>query len=290
MAARDTLPSVFFEMLQSFTALGQTLNLSRAVEQIGVTRQTIRRHVNDLEELKNEKLFELQDRKYTLTPAGKIAMIEADQLLGKAANWLSNHSTFVDGLPCAKLYLENELPFFAQRHRLNKVWSMAPPLIREGVDAWISARARIEDEALKPIRPYLVIYRKLRTDWICVEVGERSSYATWLGSTWAKSAVGLSFHEDPIKSEADRFMIEAYDTVAHTGGAWYDHISTKLLRSEDGTPTPVNYQRLVLSCLFPDGEPAVAALIARTNRISIDGILPHEIADMPEADLMEFEL
>ena len=58
-------------MLQSFTALGQTLNLSKAVEQIGVTRQTIRRHVNDLEQLKNEKLFELHDRKYTLTAAGK---------------------------------------------------------------------------------------------------------------------------------------------------------------------------------------------------------------------------
>ncbi len=59
-----------FEMLRSFTTLASTLNLSRAVIALGSTRQTVRRHIQQLEELRGEQLFEVHDRQYVLTEAG----------------------------------------------------------------------------------------------------------------------------------------------------------------------------------------------------------------------------
>ena len=49
--------SILFELLRSFSTLARTLNLSKAVRELGSTRQTVRRHIYLLEEARGEKLF-----------------------------------------------------------------------------------------------------------------------------------------------------------------------------------------------------------------------------------------
>ena len=43
---------LLFEILRSFTMLAATLNLSHAVKELGSTRQTVRRHISQLEDIK----------------------------------------------------------------------------------------------------------------------------------------------------------------------------------------------------------------------------------------------
>ena len=64
---RTQLNTVLFEALRSFSTLASTLNLSRAVDALGTTRQTVRRHISLLEEARGEELFALIDRQYVLT-------------------------------------------------------------------------------------------------------------------------------------------------------------------------------------------------------------------------------
>ena len=47
---REMNQPLLFEMLRSFTTLARTLNLSHAVEELNSTRQTIRRHISQLED------------------------------------------------------------------------------------------------------------------------------------------------------------------------------------------------------------------------------------------------
>lgn len=255
-----------------------------------MSRQTVRRHLNDLEELRGEVLLDFNERKYRLTEAGQQALLEAEILLQKAEAWVSKESGSVNGLLKVSLELDGKTPFHAQRHPLSRIWKSAPPLIQEGVRAWGASDFMLEAPAIQKIRPYLIVYRKNRGDWICTEVGEHSSYVSWLGWTWAKSAIGASFESDPVGNTADTFVLEAYETVVRTGGIWYDHISTRLVRDDVEKTVPVNYQRLVFCCLFPNGEPAVASLVARTNMIEIDGLSREEFEPMPAGDLMEFSV
>jgi DNA-binding transcriptional LysR family regulator len=50
---------LLFEMIRSFSKLAKTLNLSHAVHELSSTRQTVRRHIASLEEIKGENLFEV---------------------------------------------------------------------------------------------------------------------------------------------------------------------------------------------------------------------------------------
>lgn len=277
-------------MLRSFVALARTLNMTRTVAELGFSRQTVRRHINDLQELRGITLFDFEERKYSLTKEGKQALFEAEVLLQRAEYWLNNNTDLVNGLPSVNLRLPDNLPFHAQRHPLHSVWSFGPPLLQQGLEKWMQARFQIEHPCFQEVRKFLIIYRKNRDDWICTEVGERSSYVSWLGWNWAKSAVGSSFESDPLGNAADAFVLDAYETVSRTGGIWYDHISTKLLRSDSSSAVPVNYQRLVLCMQFPNGEPAIASLVARTNNMQIYGFELTDDDRMPDAEIMEFDL
>ena len=263
--------------------------MSQTSEELGLTRQTVKRHIDTLEKMKGKKFFDIQNRQYVLTEEGQTELSGAEILLERLESWLNKEYELVAGLPRIHFQSEND-EFWAQRYPAIQIWNHAPPIIKRGLQSWGECNCQLEHPKLKKIRPYLVVYRKNGPDWICAEVGEKSSYSTWLGWKWAKSVVGTSFHRDPISSHSDNFMIEAYDSVARTGGVWYDHIHTKFKRLQNGETQPVNYQRLVMALFFPDGQQAVASLVARTNNIEIHGLQKKDIQLMSKEDLMDFDI
>ena len=284
------IPPMFYQMLQSYVALATTLNLSKAVEKQGTARQTIRRHITELERLCGEKFLVFDQGKFAITPAGIQALETARELLEQAKYWLVDRDKYTRGLRSANLAMDDGVPFYAQRHPMLKIWTLAPPMLQKGLQAWCVAAGQIDHQAFDLVRPYVVIYRRHKADWICAKIGNLSSYATWLGMDWAKSAIGANFFNDPISSKSDEFILQAYEHTAQSGSIWYDHVSTKFPRIANGELAPVNYQRFIFSCVFPNGDPAVASLVARTNNITLDHVDPALITKMRDSDLMEFDL
>lgn len=290
---QDTTPSTLFEILRSFTTLANTLNLSETVERLGVTRQTVRRHINTLEELKGARLFELRNRSYSLTDAGMQCRLEAEAILEQTEDWLRNKSVRARGkgfLERVSYKDDKGYSFHAQQHHLGRLWEDAPPLLRRSFEAWSEAELRLEHPAMERIKAYRLVYRRLQDSWLCIEIGESSSYATWLGWEWAKSAVGRFSQDDPVGSDFDNFMSQAYQGVFLSGGARLDHIAGLIPRARGGDAIPVRFQRLLLGSLFPDGEPALALFVARTNRVEISGLGDDEIPEMPPEFLMEDDI
>lgn len=290
---QDTTPSTLFEILRSFTTLASTLNLSETVQRLGVTRQTVRRHINTLEELKGAKLFELRNRSYSLTDAGMQCRLEAQAILDQTEDWLRNKSVRArsrGALERVSYKDEQGYSFHAQQHHLGRLWVDAPPLLRRAFEAWSQAELQLEHPAMTSIKAYRLVYRRLQNSWLCVEVGESSSYATWLGWEWAKSAVGRFSQDDPVGTDFDNFMSQAYHGVFVAGGARLDHIAGLIPRARNAEAIPARFQRLLLGCVFPDGEPALALFVARTNRVEISGLGPDEIPEMPTELLMEDDI
>lgn len=292
-AAQDTAPGTLFEILRSFTTLAQTLNLSETVGQLGITRQTVRRHINTLEEIKGTALFELRNRSYQLTDAGAECRAEAEAILRQAEALLQNRPVCLRSARAMERIVHTDAEgytFHAQQHHLSRLWADAPPLLRRGFEAWSQAELQLEHPSMERIRCYRLVYRRLQDCWLCVEVGERSSYATWLGWEWAKSAVGRFSKDDPVGVDFDSFMSRPYFEVFASGTARLDHIAGTIPRGRNAPPVPVRFQRLLLGCRFPDGEPALALFVARTNRIEISDLPTDEIPEMPAELLMEEDI
>ena len=149
----DPTPSTLFEILRSFTTLASTLNLSETVQRLGVTRQTVRRHINTLEELKGAKLFELRNRSYSLTDAGMQCRLEAQAILDQTEDWLRNKSVRArsrGALERVTYKDEKGYSFHAQQHHLGRLWVDAPPLLRRAFEAWSQAELQLEYQGLPP--------------------------------------------------------------------------------------------------------------------------------------------
>lgn len=280
---------LLFELLRSFTTLARTLNLSKSVRELDSTRQTVRRHIGLLEERKGESLFVLEDRQYQLTDAGQRSLPEAKDLLARGEAWLNNQSGHINGLSHIIFEEDPKFSYYLQQHPLGRLWQDGAPLLQQGFQCWADAKGLIEADAFAPIRPYLVIYRLLENNWICVEVGSKSSYANWQGWHWARSSVGRGLPNLPGGAGFANLLLKPFQEVRDQETLRFDHIHTQLPDKDDKEMVPVSYQRLLLGCRFPDDSFALAMLVNRTHDVSIKNLSDAKVKSMPEEYVMDIK-
>ncbi|MCK4711833.1 MAG: LysR family transcriptional regulator [Marinosulfonomonas sp.] len=279
--------AILFELLRSYTTLARTLNLSKAVRELGSTRQTVRRHISLLEESKGEALFVLEDRQYQLTEAGRRSLPEAEELLARGVAWLNNQSGHINGLSRLAINSGPDFFYYLQQHPLGRLWTDSSQLLQQGFQCWADAKGEIESDAFAPIRPHLMIFRQLEHDWICVEVGAESSYAKWQGWRWARSSIGRGIANLPGGAEFANLLSQSFEDVHVHETVRLDHIHTQLPDRNGEEMVPVSYQRLLMGCRFPDGDFALAALVGRTHNIDIEGLSDERVKSMPAKYVMD---
>ena len=288
---KDT--AITFDMLRAFDSLARTLNLSETAEDLKTTRQTVRRHISNLEEFRGGPLFSLQKQSYCLTPLGKGSLAGAQSILRQADSWCQgglespNRSQHLD---YAKFTNEEGRKFLSQQHPVSAVTRQGTPLVQKALSAWGRSLARIESEAMAEVRPYLVIYRRGDNGWVCVEVGDESTYTKWFGWTWAKSAVGRLSEDDQAGNEFNRFIADAYERLHGEGGVRLDHIFAHLPREVSEGPVPITFERLLMGCIFPDNTPALAVLVAVTPKVEINGLTEEDISSVSPDIIAEFDI
>ncbi|MEM0945952.1 MAG: LysR family transcriptional regulator [Pseudomonadota bacterium] len=276
-------------MLRAFVCMSRTLNLSKTCQELGATRQTVRRHLTDLERIKGEPLFRIIDRQYELTPFGQASLETAKALLLQIDTWSGQSSLtkrFSQGLESSRYVDADDREFFSQQHPVSKIALDGLPLVREAFVAWGNAETRIEHPAMEATRPYSVLYRKGPVGWVFVDIGTESAYAKWFGWTWSKSAIGKLITEDNVGDEFNEFISGAYTRIYNEGGVRFDHLYAHLPK-DGGDPVPVTFQRLLLGCVFPDGTPGLSVLAVITQKVEIDALKDRSLPDLPESVIMD---
>ncbi len=287
----EFMPSpLLFEQMRSFVELAQTLNLSEAVKNLQSTRQTVRRHISYLEEVRGERLFSLKDRRYALTSAGKRALREAQEVLARSRAWVQDASGHRRGLFYLTAPHDEGFTYFLQQHPLNLMWNSKSDLLPFGLQSWADARGQIEDPGFQAVRPWMMIFRRHADDWLCVEVGEKSSFATWYGWERTRSSVGHGIASLPGGSGFADLLSQPFHETRTNEGVRLDHIHTRISMPGHDDPVPITYERLLLGCYFPDGSGAIAALINRTYDVKIDGLPQGMARSMPVDQLMTFQM
>lgn len=262
--------NLLFEMLRSFVALADTLNLTKAAFVTGSSKPTIRRHIRSIEEARGGKLFTIRGRRYELTAEAYEALRSAKDLLSQGEAWFQGELRSNEGLDLINKKGADGSQYTIKQHRLDKLWDSGTELLQKGFMCWAKSQNRLDSRHMKPIRSYILVYRPYFGKWQCVEIGEKSSFAQWFGNTWAKSNVGHYAGNTPAASDFDDFTLSHYGDILQNGGVRYDHIFRRA-KSEFGGPLkPVKFMRLLCGCRFPDGKPAVVVLTELTDSIDIE--------------------
>ena len=277
---------LLFEMLRSFTRLAATLNLSHAVRELGSTRQTVRRHVAQLEELKGGALFLVSERQYALTELGRSILPETLDLLARANGWLSGQSEMIDGLQ----YLRRQDPdgffYFQQQQPIGKLFGSTSSLLPDVMKAWVHAGGHLEHEAMEPIRPHCTMFRRAGDDWLFTEVGEESSFVSWFGWTVSRSSIGRAIAEMPGGGNFGHLANASYGEVETNQSVRLDHIYTLLPKGTKAEMLPISFERLLLGARFPDDSFAMISAVRRTYDVEIKSVSQDMLRQMPEDMLM----
>ena len=285
-------PPLLYEMVRSFVTLSRTLNLSHAVTELNSTRQTVRRHIAQLEEMAGKPLFVIDDRRYQLTDAGQEALPEAENILARCNVWARGQVRHKDGMPLYAADFPNGGNFYQQQKPINTIWTSDRPLHAAALKAWAMAEGELESPAFKKIRPYVMVYRNSPNGWICVELGEQSSYVSWFGLANARSSVGRVLGELPGGPDFGRLLSMPFHEVEQAQNARVDHIYTQIVRGPDQKLEQICYARLLLGCRFPDGSFALVSIVDRHNGIDIAGtpdvlMAPELVMDLDAIGLNE---
>lgn len=285
--------TIFYALLRSYISLAKTLNLSQTVRDLKSTRQTVRRHISLLEQQKGVALFYLKDREYKLTEDGRNSLQEAENLLARADLWISNQSDHINGLAhlaFAPKRSGSGFYYYLQQHPLGRLWQDGSALMQTAFQLWAQAKGEIENPAFAKIRPYLMVFRQHGDDWICADIGEKSSFATWHGWEKQRSSIGCEINELPGGIDIAKLLTHQFKDVMTHQCLRLDHVFTLGKVADHSDPVPISYQRLILGCRFPDGGLALACLVDRTRNISILG-LDHKLAQsMPKEFIMNVDV
>lgn len=279
---------LLFEMIRSFTTLARTLNLSHAVEELNSTRQTVRRHIAQLEELRGERLFDVINRRYELTEAGNAALPSALSLLGHGRLWLRGQIKDVDGLMGMSYEEGSEWYYHQQQQPINVAWSNKSPLLRAAIQCWAETEGALEHPKMMQVRPYALIYRDTAAGWICIEVGEQSFYSKWWGWANARSSVGRSLNQFPFGPELARVMDVPLREVQTTRGMRIDQVVTKVPRTVGGQPEHLAFERLLLGCQMPDDSFALMVVVDRPDMIRVKGLTQSALEEMSDDIFVDF--
>lgn len=282
--------AILFELLRSFTTLARTLNLSHAVKELRSTRQTVRRHIAQLEEMRGTPLFHLIDRQYQLTEAGQRALPEAQKLLARAQAWASGHLSTQGGLFSANYAEKGVFDYAMQQHPISRVMQGHSSLMRAALQCWVQSAGMIEAPAFQLLRPYILVYRPMGDSWLCSEIGEKSSFASWYGWAKAKSSVGAIVDQLPGGSPFAALLSDAFTDVASTHGLRYDHVHTQITDGTHKGRIPLSYQRLMMGCQFPDRSFALVSVVERTHDIDIPGVPKEKRYAMPPDLVMNVQI
>ena len=280
---------LLFEMIRSFATLAKTLNLSHAVAELKSTRQTVRRHISQLEEMRGEQLFNVVNRRYELTEAGAAALPAALSLLGHGRLWLRGQMRDVDGLMGME-YIDPASGWYyhQQQQPISVAFNGHSELFRAALQCWTESCGKLEHPNMKRVRPFALIYRDTTAGWLCTEVGEKSFYSKWWGWAAARSSVGRSLDQFPFGPELARVMDVPLREVQTTHGLRLDQVVTRVPRSKDGPPEHLVFERLLLGCQMPDESFALMVVVDRPDRIRVKGLTQSSLEEMTPDVTVEF--
>lgn len=274
--------AILFEMIRSFVVLAKHLNLSAAVKELGTTRQTVRRHIEILSGYRGGPLFNLDERRYSISEIGERALPSAEEFLAQGEVWMNNLTKTTDNRQhIAYVDEETDNFYYVQEHPLTKIWEDKNPVFSTVLTAWAKNGGKFGSQELLEVEKWLVVFRKTGGNWLCTWVGADSAFAHVFGPEWARSVIGTSIQSFPGGSNMARLQTQAYEEVWARSGIRVDDLFARISPDPNDPRKPIAYRRLLLGGTFPNGDFALLSVASVKSILDLGEIDPRhqEILD-----------
>lgn len=255
-------------------------SISTASEKLGISRSTVRSHL--------ERLAHQLNNGVPLVHNGKLTE-DGERLHIRIKHDLSAlHETLeaIDNSPSST----GLLAWASQRHSVDMLEdkTKCAPIIYHAWRAWRTGGTSLDTIGMRALVPWSLIFRRWHNGWMLVEIGERSSFASWFGperARYFKSEVRQSYLTGDVSF---RETARAYDEVGRWRTPILHHVHACIPRFEGQDNEWISYQRLVLPINW-GADSGLAVFVVRTNNISIESLSERDRHPMPEELLMEYE-
>lgn len=256
-------------------------SISTTSEGLGISRSTVRSHF--------DRLAQLLNNGQALIHKGKLTE-DGERLYARIKNDLAVNSETLDAIQNSPL-TTGLLAWASQRHNVELLENRdtCTPILFHAWRAWRTGGANLDSIGMRALVPWSMIFRQWTNGWMLVEIGEKSSFASWFGperARYFKSEVRQSFLTGDVSF---RETARAYDEVGRWGTPILHHVHACIPRFEGQENEWISYQRLVLPIGWGD-DVGLAVFVARTNDVQIEALAEGDRHPMPPDMLMEEEL
>lgn len=246
----DFNENLLFGYVRSFVKLAYLGDVQKVASSLGNTRQSVKRHILELENLLNAQLFEHVGTVSTLTSIGALWLPKAQEFFEVASAFLSRR-----GASRAE-YQSSQVPL---RMLLNDPSNSE--LLRQFARAWLAGDQTLSCSKLAPFIEDCVIYERQNGRWVSKKIGNKSAYYKWFGNEIALRSEGRLLEDMETGSDLEAEVAFLLDGIYVRGGLHFSEVACNLFAPGKYGRQPLLYQRLLAELLDEEQKPIVCSLI-----------------------------
>lgn len=255
--------NLLYGYVRSFVKLAYMGDVRQVSKHLDITRQSIKRHILELENLLDAQLFERVGTSSALTSMGTLWLPRAQEFFELSASFLNRRGSN------QAHYQSTQLPF----RMLLKDQSNSS-MLRDFAKAWLQSEQDLSDSCIQPFLSHCIVYERKSGAWVSREIGAKSAFSRWFGTEITIRSKGQRLSKMETGGDLQDEISFLLDGVYTRGGVHFSEVACNLHKPGEADRCPVLYQRLLAELSDKDGQPVVASLI--------DLIHPHQTN--PELD------
>ncbi|MEM7751763.1 MAG: LysR family transcriptional regulator [Pseudomonadota bacterium] len=251
--------NLLYGYVRSFVRLAYLGDVQKVADGLGITRQSVRNHILELENLLEVQLFDKIGAMSRLTSMGALWLPRAQEFHELAGAFLRRRGSN------SAHYHSTQLPL---RMLMNDETNSAQ--LREFARAWMQGVNRVDISEFKHFEPYCIVYERREGAWVSRSIGQNSAFASWFGADVAKNSEGKKLIDMETGSDLQDEVSFLLDGVYTRGGLHFSEVACNLLRPGWMERRPALYQRLLAEMIDECGQPVIASMIELIDPLQTD--------------------
>jgi len=263
-----------------FSTFVECGSINSAAKSLGISRDRVRANLVRLKTILNYDA--------PLVRAGRLTG-DGKKLLSRIRANLYTFDQELDAIYYDSATTE-DMSWASQRHPVYMLEDQGrcAPIIFHAWRAWREGGSDLDGAGMAALMPWALAFRKWDDGWMLLEVGERSSFASWLGLDRARYAKSEVRKASLTGSVSHRETAKVYNDVGTWGAPIFHHVQACIRRFPDSANEWISYQRLVLPIKWGDDR-GLVVFVVRTNDIIIDALSDSERHPMPADLVMDYD-
>lgn len=242
--------NLLYGYVRSFVRLAYLGDVREAALQLGTTRQSIKRHVLELENLLEAQLFETIGATSRLTNMGALWLPRAQEFFELAGAFLNRKGSN------QAQYRSTQLPLrMLLRDPSNS------ELLRSFALSWMQDGQSTRSRCYSSYKDHCILYERVAGSWQSREIGKNSAFSKRFGPNITKKSEKKKLSEMQTGSDLHDEISLLLDGVYTRGGLHFSEVACNLYNSAGTQREPVLYQRLLAELTDQDDRPVVASII-----------------------------